>query len=42
VENRDFKEFACLTGRGKERNFINEIDFKEFFDGREQRALSNK
>jgi len=42
MKNRHLKEFACLTGWGEEGNLINKIDFEEFFECREQGALSNK
>jgi hypothetical protein len=31
MKNGHLKEFASLTGWGEEGNFINKIDFKEFF-----------
>jgi hypothetical protein len=34
MENRDLKELPRFSCRSKERNFINEVDSKVFFEGR--------
>jgi len=34
MEDGDFKELSCFSCRGKERDFINEVDSKVFFEGR--------
>jgi hypothetical protein len=42
MKNRHLEEFSSFTGWGEEGNLIDEIDFKEFFESREKRVLSNK
>jgi hypothetical protein len=42
MENWNFKEFACFTGRCEEVHLINEVNLKEFLNPINERALSKE
>jgi hypothetical protein len=42
MENGNFKEFACFTGRCEEVHLINEVNLKEFLNPINERALSKE